>query len=158
STTHTLTLGLTVTRTVSTGIRVSATTQPFDFTSAKGTGAADGLSAAVSMTTNVTLSYDDTADTAWVVASPSLAVDVNATPLSLTSVHAAIGILGVTLTAGSTYSASAHFVGALRDPNNDGRLTVGAGSELGTAGASSGLTTIALPASGGGTLSGTLNI
>ncbi|TYB99389.1 calcium-binding protein [Micromonospora sp. WP24] len=73
---------------------------------------------------------------------------------------ASIGILGVTLTAGSTLAARTHMKVTLTDPNGDGRLAfdtpAGAGTgELGAAGSLAGLVQVALDNSGGGRISDT---
>ncbi|MGK5740972.1 hypothetical protein [Micromonospora sp. URMC 103] len=73
---------------------------------------------------------------------------------------ASVGILGVTLTAGSTLEARTHLKVTLTDPNGDGRLAfdtpAGAGTgELGAAGSLAGLVQVALDNSGGGRVSDT---
>ncbi|WP_146231058.1 calcium-binding protein [Micromonospora sicca] len=73
---------------------------------------------------------------------------------------ASMGILGVTLTAGSTLTARTHVKVTLTDPNGDGRLAfdtaAGAGTgELGAAGSLAGLVQVALDGSGGGRISDT---
>ncbi|MDX6254344.1 MAG: hypothetical protein QOJ11_678 [Frankiales bacterium] len=157
-TVQTLSVGLSVVRTVPTGIRISTTSQPFDFTSAKGSGTADGLKADVTFTAQFSVSYDSATSSAWLAAAPSISASVDAKALDLTKVDAAIGILGVTLAAGSSYHAAASISGSVRDPDGDGRLTVGTTGELGAPGAASGLSTIALAKPGGGSLDGTLVI
>ncbi|SBT40241.1 calcium-binding protein [Micromonospora auratinigra] len=73
---------------------------------------------------------------------------------------ASVGILGVTLTAGSTLTARTHVKVTLSDPNGDGRLAfdtaAGAGTgELGASGSLAGLVQVALDGSGGGKVSDT---
>lgn len=73
---------------------------------------------------------------------------------------ASVGILGVTLTGGSTLEARTHLKVTLTDPNGDGRLAFdtpsGAGTgELGAAGSLAGLAQVALDNSGGGRISDT---
>ncbi|MFI7520212.1 hypothetical protein [Micromonospora globbae] len=73
---------------------------------------------------------------------------------------ASVGILGVTLTGGSTLEARTHLKVTLTDPNGDGRLAFdtpsGAGTgELGAAGSLAGLVQVALDNSGGGRISDT---
>ncbi|MFG1951577.1 hypothetical protein [Micromonospora sp. NPDC048830] len=73
---------------------------------------------------------------------------------------ASVGILGVTLTAGSTLTARTHLKVTLTDPNGDGRLafdtTAGANTgELGAAGSLAGLVQVALDNSAGGKISDT---
>ncbi|MFI7431219.1 hypothetical protein ACIBPB_29920 [Micromonospora sp. NPDC049836] len=73
---------------------------------------------------------------------------------------ASVGILGVTLTAGSTLTARTHVKVTLTDPNGDGRLAfdtaAGAGTgELGAAGSLAGLVQVALDGAGGGKISDT---
>ncbi|MFI5712709.1 hypothetical protein [Kribbella sp. NPDC051620] len=150
-----------VTRTVTTGIRVSTKTKPFDFTSAK------GLSAHLTFTATFTVNYDDAAKTSWLDADPAIGLRINDVHLitppppndghTLPDVDAAIGILGVTLKDDSSYAEDVTLKATIRDPNNDGRLSVGQqNSELGAQGASAGLAAVTLVP--GGTLSGTLHI
>jgi hypothetical protein len=73
---------------------------------------------------------------------------------------ASMGILGVTLTAGSTLTARTHVKVTLTDPNGDGRLAFdtagGAGTgELAAPGSLAGLVQVALDGSGGGRISDT---
>ncbi|MEU5721970.1 calcium-binding protein [Micromonospora sp. NPDC047738] len=73
---------------------------------------------------------------------------------------ASVGILGVTLTAGSTLTARTHLKVTVTDPNGDGRLAfdtpAGTGTgELGAAGSLAGLAQVALDGSGGGRISDT---
>ncbi|MFE9201453.1 hypothetical protein [Micromonospora sp. NPDC007230] len=73
---------------------------------------------------------------------------------------ASVGILGVTLTAGSTLTARTHLKVTVTDPNGDGRLAfdtpAGPGTgELGAAGSLAGLAQVALDGSGGGRISDT---
>ncbi|TDW87430.1 Ca2+-binding RTX toxin-like protein [Kribbella pratensis] len=150
-----------VTRTVTTGIRVSSKTKPFDFTSAS------GLQATLTFTATFVVNYDDTAKSSWLDADPAVTLRVNGVQLvkpappnaegTLPAVDAAIGILGVTLKDTSTYAEDVTIKATIRDPNNDGRLSVGQqNSELGAQGAAAGLTTVALVP--GGSLSGVLHI
>ncbi|MDO3702850.1 calcium-binding protein [Micromonospora sp. C28SCA-DRY-2] len=93
--------------------------------------------------------------------SPRIDIDAVARFRSdLDQADAAVGILGVTLTAGSTLTASSHLKVTLTDPNGDGRLAFdtpsGAGTgELGAAGSLAGLAQVALDGSGGGRISDT---
>ncbi|MEU6073691.1 calcium-binding protein [Micromonospora sp. NPDC047074] len=73
---------------------------------------------------------------------------------------ASVGILGVTLTAGSTLTARTHLKVTVTDPDGDGRLAfdsaAGANTgELGAAGSLAGLVQVALDNSGGGKISDT---
>ncbi|MDX6293121.1 MAG: hypothetical protein QOH50_2196, partial [Kribbellaceae bacterium] len=149
-----------VTRTVTTGIRVSTKTKPFDFTSAK------GLSATLAFTATFTVNYDDASKASWVDANPAIGLRINQVQLvkpdpanathTLPDVDASIGILGVTLKDDSTFSEDVTLHATVRDPNNDNRLSVGVNSELGAAGAPAGLSTVAVAP--GGTLQGALHI
>ncbi|MBY8874201.1 hypothetical protein K7640_20440 [Micromonospora sp. PLK6-60] len=78
----------------------------------------------------------------------------------LDKASAAFGILGVTLTAGSTLTARTHVKVTLTDPDGDGRLAfdtaTGPGTgELGKSGSLAGLVQVALDSSGGGRISDT---
>ncbi|PSK65090.1 Bifunctional hemolysin/adenylate cyclase [Micromonospora sp. MH33] len=73
---------------------------------------------------------------------------------------ASVGILGVTVTAGSSLTARTHVKATVNDPNGDGKLAFdtasGAGTgELGATGSLSGLLQVALDNSGGGRISDT---
>ncbi|MFG2164417.1 hypothetical protein [Micromonospora chersina] len=92
---------------------------------------------------------------------PRLDIDAAATlRADLDQATASVGILGVTLTAGSTLTARTHVKATVTDPNGDGRLAfdtaAGAGTgELGAAGSLAGLVQVALDNAGGGRISDT---
>lgn len=151
----TLDVTATVTRTVPTGIRLATATKPFDFSSDA------GLKAKLTFVTHFLVDTDGA--TAWLEANPTTTLDVNAGVDKFDDVDAAIGILGVTLDKGpdddlGKYNELAHLNATVRDPNNDGQLSVGQNSELGASGAPAGLTTAAINKPGGGTLDGRLHI
>lgn len=92
---------------------------------------------------------------------PRLDVDAAARlRADLDQATASVGILGVTLTAGSTLTARTHVKVTVTDPNSDGRLAFdtadGANTgELAPAGSLAGLAQVALDGSGGGRISDT---
>jgi Ca2+-binding RTX toxin-like protein len=140
---------------VPTGIRLHSVTKPIDFTSAKGVTAQPALH----------LVFDVQRDTngTRLVANPTIALDTTAALNgTLSDVDAALGILGVTLSAPPSgtnkWDVTTHLVGGVRDPNNDGFLTVGTAGELGAQGAPAGLGTVTVRNPGGGTLDGRLYI
>jgi Ca2+-binding RTX toxin-like protein len=141
---------------VVTGIRLHATTKPIDFSSTKGVAAHPVLHLAFDV------NRDDT-NGARLVAGPTVALNTTAALSgALTDVDAALGILGVTLgtppSGTNKWDVATHLIGGVRDPNNDGFLTLGPSGELGAKGASAGLGTVAVSNPGGGTLDGRLFI
>lgn len=103
-----------------------------------------GVSLTVTGTLSFSLVWEHTSDTVYLVANgstPSLQIDASATLANAAAVKAAIGILGVSLVNDSTLSLSAHFVGTVNDPNNDGKLAFNAtdGGELAQPGSLAGL-------------------
>ncbi|MFG2054475.1 hypothetical protein ACGFI9_10610 [Micromonospora sp. NPDC048930] len=92
---------------------------------------------------------------------PRIDIDAAATlRADLDQATASVGILGVTLTAGSTLTARTHVKVTLTDPNGDGRLAFDTASgpgtgELGASGSLAGLVQVALDGSGGGKISDT---
>jgi len=98
----------------------------------------------VSRTFTFSLVRVDATNAVYIVAgdtTPSLAVDATAHFANLDDVHAAIGILGVKLKAGSTLDLAAHFRASVNDPDNDGKLSFGSGGELSQPGSLAGLVT-----------------
>ena len=152
-----LRLDLVVSRTdVDTGIRLHSTTKPFDFSSTHGVQATQAL--------HVALVLDRDAAGVRLEAGPTYSVDTSAHLGSDASkVDAAIGILGVTLrdaTGSEALTAwtvtNSTLTGAVRDPNNDGFLTLGDTGELGAKGAAAGLGSVVVAKTG--TLAGVLHI
>lgn len=105
-----------------------------------------GVDLTVSATLVFELVWDHLADNVYLVANgstPSMHFDAAAHLGTLTDIHAAVGILGVSVVAPSTLDLSAHFVASFSDPNNDGKLAFdNSSSELAQAGSLAGLVTI----------------
>ena len=88
------------------------------------------------------LVWDHASDTAYIVAgggTPAITVDATASFANKAAVKAAVGILGVSLADDSTLDLSAHLVGSVNDPNNDGRLAFANNGELAQNGSLAGL-------------------
>ncbi len=105
-----------------------------------------GVSLSVQGTLTFELIWEHATNTVYVVANgtmPSLRIDATATLADASKVKAAIGILGVSLANDSTLSLSAHLVGTVNDPNNDGKIAFNStdGGELAQAGSLAGLVT-----------------
>jgi Ca2+-binding RTX toxin-like protein len=106
-----------------------------------------GIQLTVHATLAFSLVWDHVSDTAYFLVgsgSPTpFTVDATAQIHDAAAIKAAIGVLGVSLAGDSTLSLSAHFVGALSDPDNDGRLaftnTDHSAGELAQAGSLAGL-------------------
>jgi Ca2+-binding RTX toxin-like protein len=143
---------------VTTGIRLHSTSKPIDFSSQKGVTAQPTLHVVFD------INRDDV-NGARLVANPVVSLDTTASLSgTLADVDASLGILGVTLgkppvgTSDNKWDVTTHISGAVRDPNNDGFLTLGSTGEAGAAGASAGLGTVSVANPGGGTLDGHLYI
>jgi Ca2+-binding RTX toxin-like protein len=149
-----VTVSMTVTRSVATGLSLHDPGQAFDLTSPA------GVSAALSLSTSFTA--DDDGTNFWIehdASSPSLAVHVGASIPTPGAIKAGLGILGVTLSA-ATFSLDGGITTAFADPNADGRLAFtepgGAAGELSSAGSAGG---VAVPTvAPGGSLSGSLTL
>ncbi|MDQ1695477.1 MAG: hypothetical protein QOJ03_830, partial [Frankiaceae bacterium] len=103
--------------------------------------------------------WDKDTDAAWLEANGTdLGFGITTAPHNIDDTDAAIGILGVQLDPSSTYADTVHVGSAISDPNNDGKLDLGAQGELGADGASSGLATVDIANPGGGTLAANLVI
>jgi Ca2+-binding RTX toxin-like protein len=116
-----------------------------------------GVDLTVTGTLTFQLVWDHVANAVYVVAdgstTPSINVDAVAHLGTLSDIHAGIGILGVSVLAGSTLDLDAHFTATVSDPNNDGRLAFdNRANELASPGSLAGLVTI-----GFGTPAGALN-
>ncbi len=136
-------------------------TSGFDFTSA------GGLDTDLLMQLDVVVNYQASNRTLWLSfggGTPSLSLSATTTLPSPSAVDSAIGILKVTLGAGSTLSSIDHFSATFSDPNNDGRLdvlTAGAsttGGEVTAPGASAGLVSLDWASTPASSLSATLNV
>jgi Ca2+-binding RTX toxin-like protein len=103
-----------------------------------------GVDLTVTGTLTFALVWVEATDSVYLVADgtkPDLAVDATAHFATLADVQAAIGILGVSVKAGSTLDLAAHFHATVSDPNNDGKLAFGSDGELSQAGSLAGLVT-----------------
>src|SRR5690606_20296697 len=95
--------------------------------------------------------------TTWIergASSPSLTIGVDASIPDLTKITGAVGILGVTLGAGSAFHLTGEIDTTFGDPNGDGKLTFTGPTELAADGSAGGVAVPALKP--GGTLAGTL--
>jgi len=113
-------------------------------------GSTDGVAVGLTLHAAFTFGYDTATRYLYLVkdnTSPVLSLDATASIPDLTKVHASIGILGVSLATGSTFTLSTNLAATFNDPNGDGKLALRTAD-----------TALAEPDGAGGTKPGELNL
>jgi Ca2+-binding RTX toxin-like protein len=164
-TVDTVTLGLHATRTISsTSLDITDTKPLAPGYPPLSLASEGGVALALTLDASFGLSYDSSGGATWITSaanSPSLTVGAQASIPSPGAISAGLGVLGISLGAGTSFALDAHVSTGWSDPNNDGRLTfdepggTADDGELSAPGAGAGLVTAGLAS---GSLNATLVI
>jgi hypothetical protein len=147
-----VTVQMQVTRTVDVGLSLAdpSTSPAFELSSPS------GVSATLTAQLNFTVERDN-GGIVWIDrtdTSPSFTIGVSASIPDLTKITGGLGVLGISLGAGSSFSLTGEIETTFADPNGDGKLTFANPAELTASGSAGG---VAVPAiKPGGSLFGTL--